>query len=582
MEEVSDNQNDGQSKKVDKTSLKTRLRAWLATKKGKTVSILLVLLILLAALLLIPAFRDGTFGQVVRKTVVVTVLDDRSNQPVSSATVKIGDVSAETDAKGVASLKNVKAIKSTIEVTKTNYEAKTSTYTVPFFAGDGNKQVSLHATGKSYVVNVVNAVSLQPTAGATIKSGSASAVSSNDGKATLVLPYQNDEQTVSISQNGYLDASTKVATSKDQPTIDVKLVPSGKITYLSKATGTINVMQSNLDGSESQIIAQGTGREDDAQTTLLSSRDWKYSVLLTRKDSKINQLYLIDAASKQKTLIDEGEVSFDLKGWSGHVFVYTVSRYNQQAWESNNSSLKFYNADNKSLKDVDNTSAKYDEASGNYRTEYYSGVFILDNEVVATKYWSYGNRFGYSYTSDEKTDMSLVSINPNSLAKNTKKTWQQDSRTSMDSRLYEPQAVYVQISPNYDTTKASYYEYEKGAVEQKTDIDNTKFTQSYPTYLISPSGKKSFWYDDRNGKKTLFVGDLYGKNEQKIADLSDYKPYGWYGESDQYLLVTKDDSQLYVATSEKIGQKHYQPLEISTIHKPAYRYSGYGYGYGGQ
>ena len=60
-----------------------------------------------------------------------------------------------------------------------------------------------------------------------------------------------------------------------------------------------------------------------------------------------------------------------------------------------------------------------------------------------------------------------------------------------------------------------------------------------------------------------------------VASLSDYKTYGWY--SDDYLLVSKNSSELYIMA--KTGSK--DPIKISDYHNPALTYVGYGGGYGG-
>jgi hypothetical protein len=57
--------------------------------------------------------------------------------------------------------------------------------------------------------------------------------------------------------------------------------------------------------------------------------------------------------------------------------------------------------------------------------------------------------------------------------------------------------------------------------------------------------------------------------------LSDYDTYGWY--SDNYLLVSKNSSELYVM--DKAGKQ--TALKISDYHKPAQVFTGYGGGYGG-
>ena len=141
--------------------------------------------------------------------------------------------------------------------------------------------------------------------------------------------------------------------------------------------------------------------------------------------------------------------------------------------------------------------------------------------------------------------------------------------------------MYLELVKNNDYDNPSYFKYLDGKAEASSDVTSGKFRSAFPTYLVSPSGSKTFWYDERNGKNTLFIGDKYGNKAEKIADRSVYRPYGWFGSSDQYVLVSKDGSELYVAAIDKLSDEKYTPLKISNYHKPRVDYFGYGYGYGG-
>jgi hypothetical protein len=100
------------------------------------------------------------------------------------------------------------------------------------------------------------------------------------------------------------------------------------------------------------------------------------------------------------------------------------------------------------------------------------------------------------------------------------------------------------------------------------------YGSSYPTYLLSPSGSKTFWADPRDGKYSLIVGDAEGKNGKQIAELSDYNAYGWY--TDDYVLVSKGSSELYI-----LPAAGGTALKVTDYHKPGFDLRGYGYGYGG-
>lgn len=562
----------------------SRIRKFLTTKKGKWVAIVGGVLFVLSLLLLVPALRDPTFGQIVTKQVRVVVIDDRSNAAVSGATVTVGGKSAETDADGVAAFDGVPSTGQTVSVEKLYYDSKKISYRVPFFSGSEKQKIKIHATGTPLTYMVTDSVTSKPIIGATVSYGEANATTDSNGKAVVVLPYDDKDQKVTFTKEGYNSSQRTENTSmpQQQPAaFFATLTPAGKVMYLSKASGQIDVIQSNLDGSGATTIYEGTGAESDYSTVMLASRDWRYGALLVSVGES-QKLYLIDGQKQEKVLIDDGKISFDLKGWSGHKFVYTINREDREYWQDKRQALKVYDAGSQSLQQVDDTTG-FSSTYGTYAVEQYSNVYILDGEIVSVKTWTLGNRYNYyaGYSGSSK-DATITSINPDDLSKKVVGRIEQDKSTSVESKLYEPQAVYLRIMKNYETKTAKFYEYEDGALKELSDYSNDRYIKNYPTYLISPSGQKSFWYDQRNGKNTLFIGDKEGKNEKEVASLSEYKPYGWFGDNDRYVLVTKDDSELYVAAPDMLGDKDYKPLEISTIHKPQSRYLGYGYGYGGQ
>jgi len=142
--------------------------------------------------------------------------------------------------------------------------------------------------------------------------------------------------------------------------------------------------------------------------------------------------------------------------------------------------------------------------------------------------------------------------------------------TDVYTTLAQPQEVYYQVS--FNSSPVEYYEYEKGTFKQTNKPTDNK---SYPTFLLSPSGKKTFWFESRDGKNTLFLGDADAENEKELASGSDLTPYGWYG--DDYLLLSKSSSELYIRSTDADSPV----LKVTDYHKPDYNFAGYGYGYGG-
>src|SRR5262249_16295927 len=157
--------------------------------------------------------------------------------------------------------------------------------------------------------------------------------------------------------------------------------------------------------------------------------------------------------------------------------------------------------------------------------------YLVDGKVIYTK--SYANSSSINTTNADGTNKKAL-----------KSLQGQGNYAYIEARVYEPSAIYFKFSDGVGT---HFYEFEDGAVKS-ADIKIEDYQSDfYPTYLLSPSDKKTFWYEPRDGKNTIFVGDDEAKNPKTLASLSDFSTYGWYG--DDYVLLSKNSSELYVASA---------------------------------
>src|SRR5262249_8500163 len=133
------------------------------------------------------------------------------------------------------------------------------------------------------------------------------------------------------------------------------LVPTGKVYVLSNASGHIDVVSMNVDGTARQTVVAGTGQEDPNATILSASADARYLALLARRAGVQASLYLVDTATNKLSVIDEGDATFSLVGWIDHDVVFTVWR-NRQVWEDKRRALKTFDASTGDLRILDETS----------------------------------------------------------------------------------------------------------------------------------------------------------------------------------------------------------------------------------
>lgn len=537
-------------------ALKAKIKHLFRGRKRKIIAATLFTTILLGLLYVVPATRYGILGNFIKKDVVLTVTDTSTKKPVSEALVEVGGISAKTGSDGRAKLSHVAVGEYMVKISKKYYKTTEDSYTVPVFGSIVTSNVKLKAIGRQVTVTVNDKIKQTPLAKVLLTVGDTSARTDDKGIASIVLPADKQKLSGSIELEGYNKQQVEVRIGEQTETNLYTLVPAGKLFYLSKQTGKINVMESNLDGSDAKVIVEGTGKEQDGSTRLLPARDWEYLVLQARRDaSKNNQLYLVNTKNSELKLIDEGEVAMQTVGWSGHRFIYKVTKLGQP-WEEK-SSLKSYDAKSGRLARIDESQAISDN-SWNYQTEAIAEPRIINDKIIYVKYWSFGYEFQY-IQSDKK--MAIMSINPDGSSKQRLREFTAKPGAYISARLHKTEKLYFMVIPD---NQNQYFEYASGGVKPASINEADFYGLNDQAYLLSQSGKRTFWTEPRDGKNTLFVGDVNGDNSKQLASLSDYVSYGWYG--DEYVLLSKNSSELYIAAADKPFNEM-QPLKITNYQR---------------
>lgn len=554
---------------------------WAGYKAKKKLTIPATIVVILAILAAVPFTRYKIGGLFTKSLVSFRLVDATTGQPVSDATVTIDGKTESSDAFGLVGYK-VSPGPKTIRVSKKYYQDITTSYTVQFGNHFQPHDIKLTAIGRQVTITVQDKIGTAAIPSATVSVAGIKGTSTSSGKVNLVLPATQPTIKAVISAPGYTTQTVTIAINNPTANQNIfSLVPTGKVYFLSKLSGSIDVVKTNLDGSDRQTVLGGTGNEEDTGTVLLASKDWQYLALLSKRaGGNTPKLYLISTNNDQLTTMDEGNATFSLVGWSGHNFVYSVIRSGVQAWQPKAQALKTFNAETSKLTTIDETDG---QGTNQYDAVYtsFGTVYLLNNEVVYPKNWFTG--YGGLGSTLNGKQVSLISATPDGNSKKVIKDFPiPNNMTSyyVALSLYEPQSLYVQTPANSDgSTPVTYYDYEDGQLKPDSSLTDQKFQQSYPTYLQSPHGSQVFWSEPRDGKNSLFIGDGNAQKPKQIAELSDYNPYGWY--SDNYLLASKNGSELYIMPAGGPGANNNQVVKVSDYHKPAFSYAGYGGGYGG-
>jgi hypothetical protein len=564
---------EGNEKPSENSSKPDAQRSWLGRrwdwiKSHKKIAIPATIVLVLGLLVAIPFTRYALAGLFMKQTYAVRVLDADTNKAVSSAVVTLDGVEAKTDSQGVAAL-HVPVGEATLSVAKKYYQTVHEEVLVPIKRPDA-QEVKLKATGRTVPVTVVNKVSGLAVENAVVKAGEAEAKTDKKGQAIIVVPADKKEVQAVISGSGYNNADVTLhVTAETVPENTFQLTPAGKIYFLSNQSGKIDLIKSDLDGANRQAVLPGTGKEDPYNTVLLASRDWKYIALLSKRDGgEYAKLFLIEAGTDKVTVMDEGEATFNIYGWSGDRFIYSVVRDKLKGWEPKRQALKSYSAPAKKITTLDETAAE--GAADAYTYETVDSAYVLDQEVVFSKNWLSGAG-GYGLSTAKHAIISTVKADGSQ--KKVVKTY---PSPVISTRAADFGEIYIQYS---EGDKYKYEEYHDGKLASITLTDNEFYSKAYPTYAVSPTGKKTLWSDFRDGKNVFFVGDAAGQGGKQIGQSEDYAVYGWY--TDDYVLLTKKGSEMHIMPATDLSSGVDASLKISDYYKPNYTQRGFGYGYGG-
>ena len=530
----------------------------------------LTLIIIAAILAGVPWTRYTLAALVLKQNFTVEVMDVDTHKPVSNASVVIDTVSIMTNNQGKATL-HVPVGKATLTVSKKYYKTSSNNILVPISTQKTDFAVHLQATGRQVPITITNKLNGQPIENVLIRVADVTARTDHSGQAVVVLPAKEDHLSATFSVAGFNDGAGEVQVTSDViPQNSFQLTPAGKVYFLSQLSGNIDVVKTNLDGSNRQTVLAGTGNESDTTTELVASRDWKYIALeSSRAQTDKPILYILDTTANDKlTIVDNSNADFTLVGWSGDTLVYSIVRHGVPQWQPAGEMLKAYNATNGQTTTLDQT-AGTGTNTADYAYTTFSPIYLVNNAAVYTQNW-----YGSDAAHINGKSVSLFSAKLDGSNKQDVKDFAVPSGSSSYSysvnlSLYLSQALYVQV-PNANNTSNTYYAYANNQLTAQNIPDDT-FYKNYPIFLASPGGTQTFWTEQRDGKNVVFIGDTNAQNGKQIASLTDYAAYGWY--SDNYLLLSKNDSELYI-----LPTSGGTPLKVTDYHSTSLRFAGYGYG----
>jgi hypothetical protein len=525
--------------KVARPGRFARFKTWYGDHKKLSVPLSIILLLIIV--FGVPVSRYATTGVVLKRNVAIEVKDSDTKSPVSGAEVSWQNQNVVTDANGRATLYSLKPGPQTITISKKYYKDDQFQATVPILKSTLSTNTLIQATGRQVEIKAVDYVDGSVLSGVDITVADTTAKTKKDGTAIVVVPVGDKTQKATLSLSGYNNKDADINVSGDKIEQNtVRLTPSGKIYFFSKRTGNLDLMKSDIDGSNVATVLPASGYEQTYQTAIYQSPDWKYVGVITKRSASDDtpQLYVISTDDDQLISVDNGKANFSIDGWDGDTMIYTVSRTDLPGWQGGQSKLKSYNANNGKITLLDQTQGS--DAATNIN-EIYNNVIVSSGTVTYSKYWG-----GSSYQMSGKQN-SVQQIDTD--GQNHKVIGSYDaSSSSLQIALHNPTTFYISVNSNTPPYSTTYYQFSNGGTPKQVDIDPNSFYANTMNYYPSPSGKQLLWTEQRDGKNAILIGDQTGGNPSLIASYAEFAPYGWF--SDKYLILNKNSNELYIVSAK--------------------------------
>jgi len=547
--------------------LPAALTWWWGNRKRRLAVFCIALLIVLGVLFAIPFTRYEIAGLFVKEQVTVTVVDSATSRPVSGVVVRIDGKETTTGAAGVGTVR-VKPGDTKVSLSKQYYQSTSKSFTVPL--SQKKLTVPILALGRQVPVKVTDAVSGKPLGGVTISAGTSTSTTDSTGQTVVTVPSEATAQDLSIKADGYNVRQASLTISNNLVDANtLALTPAGTVYFVSNKSGTIDVVASDLDGSNRRVVLAGTGNES-GPVQFIASPDSRYLALVADRSARASSsgLYLIDVANNNKmTTIDEANASFSLVGWMGNRLIYTKNRNDLQYWRTGQNSIVSLNAETGTFTTLEQQNATDGSASYNYNATRPGTPILLANEIVYPVTWF--SSFNYGLAGQTQL---LVGIKPDGSGRHIIQDYvipAGGNVTQLVTTRSGPNSIYVAardpLGPPTYGYNSTYAEYKNGSLSP-VNLTAADFAKNHGPYFASPAGGAVVWSEIRDGASVLIVGDTSGANGKVVASLKEYSLVSWY--SDKCFLLSKDGNELYLFSADGSGA----PFKVTDYYSSSYGY----------
>lgn len=482
------------AKKLSKSQLSEKDLKKLKRKKWLIAGVIGLAIILLP--LIVPLTRWPILNALgFRSTMTFTVVENEDKIPISNASVWLDETFfTSTDEFGNGTFENTKLGPHNVRIQKNGYSRED----LSVVAGitETKNKTEIKAIGIKVNLDVRNWLTGEPIVGAVVGVNKDSVKSDKTGRASIVIPPDDDKTVkLSVGANGYIAQTVKPSYSSDSK--EVALVADVKNYFISNRDGKFDIFSTNIDSSGQQKIIEATGKEDPEFIQFSIHRGNRFGVLIANREGKVVNnrvvagIYIIDFATSNLKKIDEGS-DVRLLDWGDDVIVYQKSDPNLNYDDPGFSKIASYNV----------ASAKQKQLA---QANYFSVAIVAQNFVY------YAGADGYR----DEANTPLTSVELSSGA--TKTILQDKIPSGLTRSNFDGLTLLANDSNYYNVAVKS------GAIKQ---IDRR--VDPALNFGLNPNGAQVLYAEQVDGQGALMLRSTSSDDKRVVTKLSGLKsPIRW-------------------------------------------------------
>ena len=483
-----------------------------ARLRNSTLALLFVAIVTAA---LVPVSRYAILNTAgIRVGATVTISNQESGLPLENIPVKLAGKEVRTNEEGQAVFSGLKLGTVPLIIDKLGYAAIDKQVTLGLGSNPGVRQ-EIDATGAQYRFALTQWLSDAKVDDAKAISGEDVARVNDEGELLLTVSDLSPEAEVIISANGYREARLKVNDLQAELT-DVEMVPYYQNTFVSNRSGEYDLYKIDVDGENEQLLLKATGSEREIPF-VQQNEDGSKAAYISSRDGEENQdgfvldgLYLIDVLSGESKRITRSE-QLQIIGWNNSRLIYVAVVEGVSASNPQRSKIFSYDV---------NSSEKTEIASANY----FNDVKLIGENIY----------YSVSSFAVPRSQAKLYSRDVE--GKN-------EPTVVVDSQIWtigfkDPGTLL------FSGEDRQWFEQILSSGEVKK-LDTAPPANAQRNYTVR--GDKSLRVETRDGKGTLLLTDMSGKESVIATEAGIDEPIKWI--NDEYAIYrvsTASESADYI------------------------------------